>query len=162
MKVYHLRQIQFLPLSLSESWAFFSSPGNLADITPATMDFQIQHISREGKMYPGQLISYKIRIFPGVWVNWLTEITQVKEEIYFIDDQRFGPYAFWHHQHFFEAVTGGVEMVDEVNYGLPFGWIGRLAHALFVKKQLKEIFAHRYQVLEERFKNNSAQIRVSA
>ena len=161
MKLYHLRQQQFLPLSLPEAWAFFSSPGNLADITPATMAFQIQHISREDKVYPGQLISYRIRIFPGVWVNWLTEITQVKEEAYFIDDQRFGPYAFWHHQHFFRAVTGGVEMVDEVNYGLPFAWIGRLAHAIFVRKQLKAIFAHRYRVLEERFKNNSAQIRVS-
>jgi ligand-binding SRPBCC domain-containing protein len=162
MKVYHLQQKQILPLSLSEAWAFFSSPGNLADITPSTMGFQIQHISREGKMYPGQLISYKIRIFPGIRVDWLTEITHVKEETYFIDDQRFGPYAFWHHQHFFRTVTGGVEMVDDVNYGLPYGWIGRLAHALFVKKQLKVIFAHRHQVLEKRFQNNSTQIRVSA
>jgi ligand-binding SRPBCC domain-containing protein len=161
MKLYHLRQKQFLPLSLPEAWAFFSSPANLADITPATMAFQIQHISREGKIYPGQLIRYRIRILPGVWVDWLTEITQVKGETYFVDDQRFGPYAFWHHQHFFRAVTGGVEIVDEVNYGLPFGWIGRLAHAIFVKKQLKAIFAHRYRVLEERFKYNSAQIQVS-
>jgi ligand-binding SRPBCC domain-containing protein len=162
MKVYLLRQEQFLPVSLTKAWVFFSNPENLAEITPATMAFQIQHISGAGQMYPGQLISYRIRIFPWVWVDWLTEITQVKEGTYFIDDQRFGPYAFWHHQHFFRAVAGGVEMVDEITYGLPFGWIGRLAHSLFVKKQLKTIFAHRYKVLEERFKNNSAQIRVSA
>jgi ligand-binding SRPBCC domain-containing protein len=95
-------------------------------------------------------------------VNWLTEITQVKESSYFIDDQRFGPYALWHHQHVFKTVNGGIEMVDEVNYALPFGWIGRLAHALFVKRQLKSIFSHRYRILENRFRENSTQIRALA
>jgi ligand-binding SRPBCC domain-containing protein len=116
------------------------------------MDFKIQYLSGDGTMYPGQLIKYRITITGGIRVNWLTEITQMKFQRYFVDEQRFGPYAFWHHQHHFKAVAGGTEMTDQINYALPLGWAGRIAHALFVGPQLRDIFKHRHQVLQNRFK----------
>ena len=112
-------------------------------------------------MYPGQLINYRIRIFAGIWVDWLTEITQVTKQQNFIDEQRFGPYAFWHHQHHFKAVDGGVEMTDEVNYAIPFGWLGRLVHWLFVGRQVNSIFAHRYHFLQQKFNKPASLMTVS-
>ena len=154
MKIYTLQTKQFLPMSLEEAWKFFSSPANLAKITPEHMGFKILHISKgpEGeKMYQGQLIRYKVNVLPFISVHWVTEITHVDESNFFVDEQRFGPYALWHHQHHFKAVEAGVEMRDEVNYAIPFGLLGRLANWLFVGKQVHAIFAHRYQVLEKRF-----------
>ncbi|MNY28158.1 hypothetical protein D3C86_1621140 [compost metagenome] len=87
----------------------------------------------------------------GIPIRWLTEITQVKEKEFFIDVQRYGPYDFWHHQHIFKPITNGVEMIDIVHYRPPFMFIGTLADKLFIKRQLKEIFAFRYKVIENRF-----------
>ena len=115
------------------------------------MGFEIQYMSGENKTYAGQIISYKIKILGGIKVNWVTEITHVKDLYYFVDEQRFGPYALWHHQHHFKEIEGGVEMVDEVNYAIPFGLIGRLANWLFVGRQVSAIFDHRYKVLESYF-----------
>lgn len=162
MKIFLIKQKQFLPISLQEAWRFFSDPANLAEITPDKMDFKIQYISGDGKMYPGQLIRYRIKIFAGIWANWITEITQMTYQQNFIDEQRFGPYAFWHHQHHFKVVDGGVEITDEVNYAIPLGWIGRLAHWLFVGREVNAIFAHRYHFLEQRFRKSASQITVSA
>jgi ligand-binding SRPBCC domain-containing protein len=151
---YYLKRKQFLPLSLDEAWVFFSNPKNLARITPATMKFDIRHISgTTNRMYAGQLISYRIQIMPFYSTNWLTEITHVNEPYYFVDEQRFGPYALWHHQHHFVPVDGGVEMTDEVTYAIPFGFIGRLANSLFVHKRLNAIFDYRQKVLKEIFSN---------
>ena len=88
-------------------------------------------------------------------MHWVTEITQVKENIYFIDEQRFGPYALWHHQHHFKEVPGGVEMTDEVNYAIPFGPLGRLAHFIFVDREVNRIFDHRFKVLDAFFKGGN-------
>ena len=162
MKVYHLHQQQFLPISLPEAWAFFSSPKNLAKITPPNMDFKILHISGNGaSMYAGQIISYKIKLFGLFWIRWVTEITHVKEPHYFVDDQRFGPYSFWHHQHSFREVPGGVEMFDEIAYGIPFGYIGRVANYLFVQKQLKTIFRFRHEILERTFQSKKLKTQVA-
>ena len=152
MKIYNLTRTQFLPISLTEAWDFFSTPKNLSKITPEEMGFQILYISGGDKAYAGQIIRYKVSILPGIKVHWVTEITQVKEPFHFIDEQRFGPYALWHHQHHFKEVTGGVEMLDEVNYAIPFGVLGRLAHWLFVGKEVKRIFEYRHEVLEKFFK----------
>lgn len=102
-------------------------------------------------MYPGQLITYTISPILGIPIFWMTEITHVKAKEYFVDDQRFGPYALWNHSHFFKAVPGGVEMTDLVQYKLPLGFIGRIGHALFVKKQLEDIFSFREKKLKEKF-----------
>lgn len=104
-----------------------------------------------GKMYPGQIIGYTVRPLFQIPVFWMTEITQVREQVFFIDEQRVGPYSLWHHQHHFKSIPGGVEMVDLVHYQLPLGWLGSLAHRLFVRRQLENIFAYRSEVLTQRF-----------
>lgn len=159
MKVYHLKRVQFLPIPLTEAWSFFSSPKNLARITPAQMKFEILYISGGEKMYPGQLIRYKIFLLPFLPVFWTTEITHVSEPFYFVDEQRFGPYAMWHHQHHLKEVPGGVEMTDEVNYAIPLGIIGQLAHWLFVKREVNRIFDYRFTILKNFF---STEMRKSA
>lgn len=151
MKVYRLKRTQVLPITLEQAWQFFSSPRNLAKITPADMHFEILSISGSDKMYAGQVINYKIKIFPLVRVRWTTEITHVQEPHYFVDEQRFGPYAWWHHQHHFKEVKDGVEIEDEVHYAIPLGLIGRLANALFVERTLNTIFDYRYAVLQKHF-----------
>ncbi len=151
MKIYTLQRKQILPITLSEAWDFFSTPKNLSKITPEHMGFHILYISGGDKAYAGQLIRYKIKILPGISVQWVTEITHVKEPFHFIDEQRFGPYSLWHHQHHFREVPGGVEMIDEVNYAIPLGIIGRLAHRLFVGAEVNRIFDFRYKMLARYF-----------
>lgn len=152
MKIYTLQRTQFLPISMAEAWDFFSTPRNLSKITPEHMGFNILYVSGGEKTYAGQIIRYHVQILPGIMVHWVTEITHVQEPEYFVDEQRFGPYALWHHQHRFKAVAGGVEMTDEVNYAIPVGFLGRLAHWLFVGREVNRIFEHRFTVLERYFK----------
>ncbi len=152
MKVYKLERFQFLPISIDHAWNFFSSQKNLKEITPKYMKFIITYISGKEKMYADQLISYIVNILPGLPVRWTTEITHVNEPLYFIDEQRFGPYALWHHQHHFKAVDSGVEMTDIVNYAIPLGIFGRFANWLFVSKKVRAIFDYRFEVLEKKFK----------
>ena len=149
MKVYHLERKQFFPVSIDKAWSYFSTPSNLGNITPGDMYFKTLYQSGGDKAYSGQIIQYKIRILPGVVFQWVTEITHLHEPEYFVDEQRFGPYALWHHQHHFKTVAGGVEMTDIVNYAIPLGLFGRLAHWLFVGKKVNEIFDFRSRVLEK-------------
>jgi ligand-binding SRPBCC domain-containing protein len=151
MKIYHLKRTQILPITLQQAWDFFSSPNNLSLITPPHMKFKVLYMSGGNKMYAGQIIRYKVNVLPWVRLNWMTEITQVHEPYHFIDEQRFGPYALWHHQHHFREVEGGVEMTDELNYAIPFGFIGWLANAIFVAREVNAIFDFRYKVLEKFF-----------
>ena len=152
MKFYSIKSTQHLPISLEEAWAFFSSPNNLQKITPANMHFVITSDRTDGEtMYPGQIITYTLKPLLGIKVKWMTEITHVKEGDYFIDEQRFGPYKLWHHRHSFKRTATGVEMHDEVNYMLPFGFLGTLAHALFVRKRIEDIFKYRTKVIEDIF-----------
>jgi ligand-binding SRPBCC domain-containing protein len=149
MKVYSYKSIQLIPTDIRTCWDFFSSPENLQKITPPSMGFRITS-EREEKTYPGQIITYTVKPLFGIPLTWVTEITQVKELEYFIDEQRFGPYRFWHHKHFFRQVEGGVEMTDLVHYGLPFGFAGRIAR-VFVEKKLKSIFDYRSGVIRTIF-----------
>ncbi|MDB4264546.1 SRPBCC family protein [Maribacter arcticus] len=150
MKLYQLHSKQALPISKKEAWDFLSNPANLKVITPEHMGFHIlSGIDRP--MFPGQIIQYKVSPFPGYTTKWVTEITHVNEGNYFVDEQRFGPYALWHHKHFIKEIDGGVEMEDIIDYKIPFGILGQLAHPLIVKKQLIEIFKHRERKLIELF-----------
>jgi len=151
MKIHTVKYEQFVPVDLATAWEFFSSPKNLAKITPQHMGFQITNKYEVGKMYPGMLITYKVSPLLGIKLDWCTEITHVKDQVYFVDEQRFGPYAMWHHQHHFEAVVGGVMMTDIVDYAIPFGFIGSLANKLLVKKAVIEIFEFRKQKIAELF-----------
>ena len=147
-KLYRLESKQFLPISMAEAWEFFSSPENLKEITPDHMGFHITSKNPK-EMYPGMLITYLVSPLMGIKMRWCTEITQVKENQYFVDEQRFGPYKMWHHQHHFKEVEGGIEMTDIVNYGIPLGFMGRLANTLFVRKQLREIFEYRIKAVDK-------------
>jgi len=141
VKTYQLKFEQHLPIPLAEAWHFFSSPNNLAKITPPQMQFVVTSDYNENtKMYPGMIITYKVTPLFGIKMNWMTEITHVKENEYFVDEQRFGPYALWHHQHHFKEVKGGVLMTDIVNYAIPYGIIGRLANDILVARQLNKLF----------------------
>lgn len=143
---------QLLQTDLHTLWAFISSPKNLAQITPSYMGFEVLSNPDDlTRMYPGQLIEYYVKPLWGIKVHWVTEITHVKDNEFFVDEQRFGPYAFWHHKHYLREVPGGVEMTDTVHYKLPMGSVGRFANAIFVKKKINEIFDFRYKRLNELF-----------
>jgi len=148
--VYSMRRSQKLPISLVEAWDFFSSPKNLKRITPEYMGFDIVGECPE-IMYPGLFIHYKVKPLLGIPMNWTTEITQVRELAYFVDEQRVGPYRIWHHEHFFEEIPGGVLMHDIVSYQLPFGPLGDLVHPWLVLPKLNQIFAHRFRTATELF-----------
>lgn len=148
--VYRLKTVQNLPVSVEKAWDFLSDPGNLKTITPDYMGFKILEGAEE-KMYAGQIIKYIVTPVLRLPLRWVTEITQVEDQKYFVDEQRFGPYSLWHHKHFIKAIPGGVEMIDIVDYKLPLGMLGRIAHPLFVKRQLNQIFNYRYNKLVELF-----------
>jgi len=150
MKVYKKETVQHINATIDECWAFFSSPRNLQKITPTTMGFNITDFD-EKSMYAGQVIQYKVSPFTGLKLRWMTIITVVKDKEYFIDEQRFGPYALWHHKHFFEPTENGTKMTDIVHYALPLGFIGQIMNALVVKNKLKEIFEYRVQAVNRIF-----------
>lgn len=150
MKLHKLEKSITVNTDLDNCWDFFSNPANLEEITPEYMDFTIVD-SDNKSMYPGQIIQYYVKPFLGMKMTWVTEITQVGENGFFIDEQRMGPYKFWHHKHYFRPVETGVEMTDVVHYALPYGLLGRLAHALFVKRQLQQIFDYRTQKIKTLF-----------
>lgn len=150
-EIYTLETQQVLDVSVEKAWSFFSSPENLEKITPAHMGFKITS-QVDKKAYAGQIISYKVGILPGVKTNWVTEITQVKEQEFFIDEQRFGPYKMWHHEHWFEKTADNKTLMkDKISYKIPFGILGKLAQVIFIKKQLQQIFNHRYITLDKLF-----------
>ncbi|MGQ9644787.1 MAG: SRPBCC family protein [Ignavibacterium sp.] len=151
MKIYQLKSSQILPISLSTAWKFFSDPKNLSKITPKWLNFEI--ISKlPDRMYAGLIITYKVKPMLNIPQTWVTEITHVNEPNYFVDEQRFGPYKMWHHEHTFTEIPGvGVEMRDIVTYVVPFGLLGRIANSLFVRKKVLEIFEYRKEVLLKMF-----------
>lgn len=151
MGFYQFTKKQTLPSTLDEVWSFISSPANLKEITPKSMGFDITSASLPGKMYRGMIISYKVKPLAGIPVTWVTEITQVEEKHYFTDEQRIGPYTFWHHQHFIEEVPDGVMMTDIISYKPPFFFLGNIANSLFIKRKLEHIFDYRKQILEKKF-----------
>jgi ligand-binding SRPBCC domain-containing protein len=148
--MYQLKRTQFVNTDLETCWKFFSSPSNLQKITPDYMGFEVL-TEVPDEMYEGLMISYTVRPLLGIPMNWVTEITHVKNHVFFVDEQRKGPYRMWHHEHHFKAVEGGVEMTDIVSYEVPFGIFGRIAHPLIVRKKLEEIFAYRFKVVDELF-----------
>ncbi len=148
MKLYKLHTKQIINSSLDKAWDFFSDPKNLSKITPPKMGFIIKSELPE-KMYAGMLIEYTVKPILNIPMKWVTQITHVDEPHFFIDEQRFGPYKFWHHQHIFREVKGGIEMEDIVHYGLPFGILGRMVHPLIVKPQLEGIFNYRKEFLKD-------------
>jgi len=151
MGFYQLHKTQKIPAPIDQVWDFISSPANLKKITPEYMGFNITSNLLSEKMYPGMIISYKVSPVLGIKMTWVTEITQVKEKEYFIDEQRVGPYSMWHHEHKIEPIEGGVLMTDIVSYKPPFGFLGSIANSILIKKQLKDIFDFRTVAVEKMF-----------
>ena len=151
MKVYTKEYKTFLPLNIEEAWDFFSSPRNLAKITPEHMGFIITSKFNDEKMYPGMLITYKVSPLMGIQMDWCTEITHVIDKKYFVDEQRFGPYSMWHHQHHFKIVDGGIEMTDIVNYAVPMGILGRIMNSIMISNEIEKIFSFREKKIKELF-----------
>ena len=156
MKFFRLLEDQTLPIPQREAWDFFSDPGNLPRITPPWLGFEVTS-EPPPRMYPGMVLTYRVRPLLGIPVSWMTEITQVSEPDYFIDEQRFGPYRLWHHEHRFETAAGGTRVIDTVHYALPAGPLSPLVDRLIVRRQLANIFGYRRRVLEERFGKPSSQ-----
>ncbi len=150
MKIYRLHKKQNLPITIEKAWDFLSDPKNLKTITPDYMGFHILS-GADRPMFAGQIIQYIVTPVLGIKTKWVTEITHSVDKQYFVDEQRFGPYALWHHKHFIKAIDGGVEMEDIIDYKVPFGWLGQLVHPILVKPKLEEIFKYRAQKLEELF-----------
>lgn len=148
--MHQIKRKQVLPISLQQAWDFFSNPANLKTITPAHMGFNITSGPPAG-MYEGMIITYKVSPLLNIPLNWMTEITHVHAPHYFVDEQRIGPYRIWHHQHHFREVDGGTEIIDQVDYQLPLGPLGKLANTIMVRKQLQEIFDYRERKLSELF-----------
>lgn len=148
--LHQLERHQFLPASLEEVWSYFSRPENLNEITPPDLKFQIL-FGGDQPMYQGQPMAYRIQLFPLVKTTWLTEITQVRDLVYFADQQRLGPYRFWLHEHTFQPVDAGVKMEDQVTYQMPLGFLGELVHTLLVGPRLERIFDFRAVKIAELF-----------
>ena len=150
MKIYRLHKTQNIPITMNQAWEFLSSPANLKTITPDYMGFHILS-GADRPMFPGQIIQYIVTPVMGIKTKWVTEITHVKDKEYFVDEQRFGPYALWHHKHFIKPIDGGVEMEDIIDYKIPFGILGQMLHPFLVKPKLEEIFEYRQKKLVELF-----------
>jgi ligand-binding SRPBCC domain-containing protein len=150
MKLYSLVRTQHLSIPLEQAWQFFTDPYNLLKITPAWLDFRI--VSGSGaRLYPGMIISFHVTPLFNLKYLWVTEITQVNAPHYFVDEMRFGPYRFWHHQHRFSENQGGVNVEDIIHYAIRGGPFGHLFNRLLVRPKLNEIFAFRSRTLDTLF-----------
>ncbi len=147
--MYILKYSQKIPITVETCWDFFSTPNNLKLLTPDYLGFTNQ--SNNEKMYAGQIMSHTLRPVLNIPFEWVSEITQTQEPYYFIDEQRLGPYKFWHHEHRFKPIPNGVEVIDLIHYQLPFGILGRVVHQIKVKHDLEIIFSYRRIKLEEMF-----------
>lgn len=150
-KIYSLKTVQKIPISIENAWNFFSNPNNLKEITPSNLGFKIVSKHHGSNMYAGQIIEYKVKPILGIPLYWMTEISHVEKNQYFVDEQRYGPYSLWHHQHHFNSIEGGVEMTDIVHYKLPLWILGDIANCILVKAQLRKIFNYRFNAVEEKF-----------
>jgi len=151
--LHSLHKKQLVKCNITELWNFISNPANLATITPPEMNFKVHTDLKNKKMHPGQIIEYTVSPLLGLSMHWVTEITHVKHEEFFVDEQRFGPYTFWHHQHSIKETPYGIEMHDDIHYKIPMGPLGRLVNKLFISKKLERIFEYRKKKLDELFPN---------
>lgn len=151
MAIHQLMRTQFVHADLQTVWQFFSAAGNLRRITPEYMNFRVTSTALRDEIYPGMIITYKVSPLLKIPLFWMTEITHVIPGKLFVDEQRRGPYRLWHHQHHFEEQADGVLMTDLVYYQLPLGFLGGLAHTLFIKKQLEDVFDYRMEQVDKLF-----------
>jgi ligand-binding SRPBCC domain-containing protein len=148
--MYQLIRKQIVHTDLETCWDFFSNPSNLKLITPEYMGFDVK-TETPNIMYEGLILSYSVRPLLNIPMEWVTEITHVKDKSFFVDEQRIGPYKLWHHEHHFKEIDEGVEMIDIVSYEPPFGILGKIVHPFIIKPKLEEIFAFRFKKVDSIF-----------
>ncbi len=153
--IHQIRKKQFLNAKIEDVWGFVSSPKNLKKITPKHMNFIITSKNVNEKIYPGMIISYKVSPILRIPTSWVTEITHVKKNTLFVDEQRVGPYKIWHHEHLFIEEKNGVLMIDIISYKLPFGLLGRIINYLFIKNKILNIFNYRFNKMNEIFNDSN-------
>ena len=151
--VHRLYREQQLNCDIETAWKFFSSANNLAVITPKDMNFTVLTKLQNDEIYKGMLIDYTVSPILKIPMKWQTQITQVDFQKSFTDFQQKGPYKLWKHYHEFIPNENGVLIKDTVSYELPMGFLGEIAHQLFVKSKLKSIFDFRHEILEMMFNN---------
>lgn len=151
MKIYHLVRSQKLPITQDVAWAFFSNPANLLELTPDWAKMTDESPEKFKSIFTGMVQVLGIQLPLGIPGTWVAVITHVDAPNYFIDEQKAGPFQFWHHRHQIIPINGGVEVRDTLHYAIPFGIFGHIAHNLFVRNQLQELFDYRSQMLEEFF-----------
>jgi ligand-binding SRPBCC domain-containing protein len=149
--VHQLKREQQLYCNLETAWKFFSSANNLSEITPKDMNFIVRTKLEDDEIYKGMIIDYYVSPLLGIKMKWQTEIKQVSFQKSFTDFQNKGPYKLWNHFHEFIPNEKGVLMKDTIDYELPMGFLGEIAHGLFVKKKLEHIFEYRNVILEKLF-----------
>ena len=159
MKTYNIKFEQFIDLPINDVFSFFSQPNNLSLITPPRLKFDIL-TPLPIKMKEGQLIDYSLTIMYFFKLHWRTLITDYERPYKFIDQQIKGPYSLWHHTHIFEEKDGGTVIYDNVTYAIPFGVIGRLIHALYIKYDVQSIFKYRHKILNQIFSEIKNQTKV--
>jgi ligand-binding SRPBCC domain-containing protein len=157
MKLHTLERSQVIRASLADAWQFFSDPHNLARLTPPELNLVVPADTLHS-IHPGMIIAYRIRALAGIPASWVTEITHVTDRRMFVDEQRFGPYRFWHHQHHFHETDAGTEVRDLVHYSLPFGSLGRMMHAMVIQARLKGIFDYRLDAIRTAFGQTGSKI----
>jgi len=140
MPTYHLRCELITECPLLETFDVFKDPSNLAKITPSWLNFQV--LTKDVVMRQGAEIEYNIR-WLGLPMHWKTLITEYQPPYLFVDEQAEGPYSLWRHRHTFESTPAGTKVGDHVEYALPLGVLGRIAHAVMVERQLQAIFNFR-------------------
>lgn len=150
LKIYQISRKQLLPVSLEDAWSFFADASNLQRLTPPEMKMEPAEKSPT-EIYPGMIAVYKVRPLFRIPITWVTEITQVQSMEYFVDEQRFGPFKFWHHEHRLQQTEEGVEVTDLLYYAMPFSFVGKLIHAKMVRPKLQELFVYRQKQLKNLF-----------
>jgi ligand-binding SRPBCC domain-containing protein len=149
--MFEYKSKQFIKASISEVWDFISSPKNLQSITPSYMQLRVVSDLPE-KMYEGMVIAYKVRPMLRIQVTWVSKITEVVENKFFVDEQLTGPYKIWRHEHRIEEVDNGIMMTDLVTYVPPLGAIGKIANKLFIRNKIQDIFSYREYAINNKFK----------
>jgi ligand-binding SRPBCC domain-containing protein len=148
--IHYLHREQFVAAPIEMLWKYFSDPKNLNLITPPDMNFEIV-TGGDKEMYEGQIIEYRVEFLRGVKSLWLTEIAHLRDLQYFVDEQRIGLYRFWYHEHRFEKMADGVKMTDYVTYAPPYGILGDLVNALWIRGRLEGIFDFRFEKIKYLF-----------
>lgn len=138
-------EVEALP---DKVWEFISHPQNLDRITPDDMKFRIV-TEVPDQMFNGLLVEYRVRIPLMGWQVWVSEIKHIEPGRSFVDEQKIGPYRFWYHEHRLEPAGDKVKVIDHVSYEVPFGFIGRIAHSLFIRPTLERIFRHREKIFKD-------------